>query len=80
MIKYSGFSLKKPPSEPIINIELARKCSPIAITSRLGRRYVINGVIKQVTMYSNAGMQKETPMASGDNPIILSAMLKHGAI
>lgn len=68
------------PSEPIINIELARKCKPIAITSLLGSRYVINGVIKQVTMYTNAGMQKATPIRSGENPIIFSAMLKQGAI
>lgn len=79
-IKFSGFNFKNFPSEPIINIEPASKCKPIAITSLFGKRCVMKGVIKQVTMYSKAGMQNETPIRSGEKPIILSAMLKTGAI
>jgi hypothetical protein len=79
-IKFSGFNFRNLPSDPIKNIEPASKCNPIAITSLFGRREVMNGVIKQVTIYNKAGMQKEMPIKSGENPIIFRAMLNIGAM
>ena len=79
-IKFSGFNFRNLPSDPIRNIEPASKCKPIAITSLFGRREVINGVIKQVTMYNKAGIQKEIPIKSGENPIVFRVMLNIGAI
>ena len=69
--------LEKYTNPHIAQIRLWR---PIAITSRFGRRCVMKGVIRQVTMYINAGMQKEIPINSGWKPIVLRAILKLGAI
>lgn len=46
----------------------------------MGKRVVINGVIKHAKIYKIAGMQKETPIRSTENPIIFNAILKLGAI
>ena len=62
---YSGLILTKVPSEPIMNIEPESIWNPIAITSLFGNYYVINGVIKQETMYNRAGMQNDIPTKSG---------------
>ena len=79
-MKFSGFNFVNSPSEPIKNIAQVILWRPIAITSRFGRRCVMEGVIRQVTMYINAGMEKEIPISSGLKPIVLRAILKLGAI